>query len=92
MFALQEWRRQWSVEVWHADWDRFGRAAGPRRNGGMLRGDQRGVAEVVTSGTVSVGPVSVLVPWPGGRGTNDCSSQAAGLCRVVPIGLVSHER
>lgn len=46
-----------------AEWDRHGRAAGPRRNGEMLR-------ETVPT---------LVVAFPGGSGTEDCVRQARAM-------------
>lgn len=55
------------VEAWPADWERHGRAAGPRRNRGMLAGALDG-----KSGQ----PASVLIRFNGGVGTRDCVTAA----------------
>ncbi len=48
------------VEVYPADWHRYGKSAGPIRNGQML----------------SVGKPNLVVAFPGGRGTEDMIRQA----------------
>ena len=55
------------VEVVRADWNRFGRPAGPRRNAEMvaLAQARRGVGESV-----------LCIAAPGNRGTADCMSKA----------------
>lgn len=50
----------WNVQVFEADWDEHGRAAGPIRNKRMIE----------------EGKPDVVVAYPGGRGTADCVSQA----------------
>lgn len=59
------------VEPFHADWDRYGRAAGPRRNGQMIKGKVY----------PALAPATAVVSWPGGTGTADMVAQAraAGL-------------
>ena len=67
------------ARVFRADWDAHGRAAGPKRNGEMVRW----AAEVRPS-------LLVAFPAPGGRGTRDCIGQAvdAGLHVIVePVGV-----
>jgi hypothetical protein len=57
--------------VTRADWKAHGRAAGPRRNGLMLRTERP----------------DLLVAFPGGPGTRDCCRQATALgipIRYVP--------
>jgi len=51
--------------VWSADWDRYGKAAGPIRNRQMLEG----------GGTIA----DLLIAFPGGAGTEDCVEQAIKL-------------
>lgn len=59
------------TEEFRADWDAHGRAAGPIRNGKMLREFKP----------------DLVVAAPGGRGTADCCRQAMGMgIRVVQIG------
>jgi hypothetical protein len=60
-----------STEVYRADWERFGRAAGPIRNKRML----------------DEGRPDLVVAFPGGRGTRNMVSQArfAGV-EVMVIG------
>ena len=50
-----------------ADWTRYGNAAGPIRNGNMLR----------------LFPNAMVVAFPGNTGTADCVRQAQGLKRIV---------
>lgn len=58
--------REWANLCWHgvitkpADWDRYGKGAGPIRNGQMLIG----------------GKPDLVVAFPGGRGTADMVRQA----------------
>ncbi len=55
------------VETFAADWDRYGKAAGPIRSGEMLtKGNPDGV-----------------VAFPGGRGTANCIKQAEALGLTV---------
>lgn len=65
----REWAREAGVplRVFKADWDKYGKAAGPIRNSEM-------VAE----------KPDLVLSFPGGRGTADCSdkARAAGI-RVV---------
>lgn len=49
-------RRRLDVRARPADWDRFGLAAGPRRNAGMLD-------EAIAIGS------AIVIAFPGGRGT-----------------------
>lgn len=50
----------WSVEVFNADWDEHGRAAGPIRNKRMIE----------------EGRPDICIAFPGGRGTQNCMEQA----------------
>jgi hypothetical protein len=62
------------IEGWPAQWERLGRAAGPKRNREMLVG---GICP----------RVDTLVHWPGGRGTAGCVELAATLgIPTIPIG------
>ena len=71
------WARSWAhsrgvrLEIHAADWQVYGRRAGPLRNGAMLGSH----------------PDAVVVAFPGGRGTADCVRQArrAGMS-VVEVG------
>lgn len=56
------------VPVFRADWTRHGNAAGPIRNGEMLRGEGH-------TGKLA----EALLVFPGGRGTSDCKEQAERL-------------
>ena len=69
--------RGWQLEIYPADWQRHGRAAGPRRNARMLR---QGHPERVIASTDDLA---------GSRGTADMVRRAhsAGL----PVQLVSHQ-
>jgi hypothetical protein len=65
------WAHQWALARGkptirqHADWKQYGKAAGPRRNGVMLKEHKP----------------AWLVAFPGGRGTSDMitKAQAAGI-------------
>lgn len=50
-----------TIQAWPADWAEYGPAAGPIRNREMLTGFRAGV--------VVAPPASVLLAFPGGRGT-----------------------
>lgn len=66
------------IEGWPAQWERLGRAAGPKRNREMLVGGDAGLPRVDT-----------LVHWPGGPGTAGCVALAATLgIPTVPIGEI----
>lgn len=52
-----------------ADWDKFGKAAGPIRNKQML----------------DLYPKAVVVAFPGGAGTANCVKQAVELLRLVVV-------
>jgi len=54
-------------EPWPADWKRYGRSAGPRRNTEM----------------VLVSDWTLALVFPGGRGTNDCATKAQATGRQV---------
>lgn len=68
--------RSFPVERWGADWDRFGKAAGIRRNTGMLTGDWKAA---VPDGSQCASRAGVLFAFPGGRGTAHCASEALRL-------------
>lgn len=55
---------------WVAHWDAHGKAAGPVRNGEMLRGKSTFRDE---------GVADLLIAFPGGKGTADCVAQARSL-------------
>lgn len=60
-----------------AQWERHGRAAGPKRNREMLMGGESGRR------------ADTLVHWPGGPGTAGCVALAATLgIPTVPIGEI----
>lgn len=67
-----EWAQNRGIEcrVFHADWERHGRAAGPIRNQQML---------------TEFAP-TLVVAFPGGRGTNDMIFKAARA--DVPVRLI----
>lgn len=50
-----------SHKIFTANWDKFGKRAGPLRNGAMLD---------------DAGPQTVVIAFEGGRGTEDCVRQA----------------
>jgi hypothetical protein len=54
------YRYNWTAEGYRADWDKYGRAAGPIRNQRMLE----------------EGKPDFIVAFPGGRGTADMVSRA----------------
>lgn len=63
-------------EIWvfHANWDKHGRAAGPIRNREMLEFAKVGYAKIVV----------FAYPAPGSTGTKDCIAQASKLgLRVI---------
>ena len=66
-----EWARSRDValDVYPADWDRFGRSAGFRRNAQML----------------AEGTPDLVIPFPGGRGTNMMTDLA--MRQAVPVHL-----
>lgn len=70
--SAQAWAEDLGIAVYAlpADWARFGRSAGPIRNGKLL--DLR---------------PSLVVAFPGGRGTADCVRQARA--RKIPVHEVS---
>jgi hypothetical protein len=61
----REWARNRVVpcETYHADWNAYGRAAGPIRNREMIRDSNPGV----------------VIAFAGGRGTNNLVNQALAL-------------
>lgn len=62
-----------AVEPWPANWGQWGRAAGPRRNRGML--DGQGQADLF--GAPVRPPAALLIRFgDGGRGTADCAEAA----------------
>ena len=72
----------WPVEVIHAEWGRYGRAAGPLRNGLLLCR----ALEVAAPAQVSV----LVVAFPGAAGTASLVRQARHLIAAdgEPIALV----
>lgn len=56
-----------SEEPWPADWKRYGRSAGPRRNTEMVLGSDWTLALV----------------FPGGRGTDDCAGKIVATGRQL---------
>ena len=67
-------RTQVDIEAWPADWTGLGTAAGPHRNGTMLRGEnEQGQRPVATH----------LVSFDGGRGTANCRETAEAM--GVPV-------
>jgi hypothetical protein len=67
-----EWAesRGHEIVVYHAEWDKYGRRAGPIRNKKMLEAEQP----------------DYVIAFQGGRGTSDCVSQARRLgLRVVDL-------
>ena len=72
----------WQVEVIPAEWGRYGRAAGPLRNGLLLRR----ALEVATPAQASV----LVVAFPGSAGTASLVRQARHLIAAdgEPIALV----
>jgi len=75
-------------ELWRADWDRFGRRkAGPIRNRGMLRGDTSTIVRQCVGGIATANkPADLLVSFPGGSGTRDCTGAAGAL--GIPIKIM----
>jgi hypothetical protein len=77
--ADEHWRRLGSEpEVWPADWDAHGKAAGPKRNAAMVAR----AGELAAAGTEVV---AIFCPWGRSPGTRGCHrlARAAGLdCRV----------
>jgi hypothetical protein len=79
--------------AWPAAFALLKRAAGPRRNGAMLRGDVENEAVHWPWGPArgggpfeSRGLVVELVAWPGDSGTADCCKQARRLgITVTPV-------
>lgn len=64
------------VEAYPAEWDRYGRSAGPLRNRAMLDGKRPG--ELVPDP-----PADVLIRFDGGAGTRDCCVAATERGRVT---------
>ena len=75
----------WPVEVIPAEWARYGRAAGPLRNGLLLRR----ALEVATPAQASV----LVIAFPGASGTASLVRQARHLIAAdgEPIALVEFE-
>lgn len=75
-------------ELWRADWDRFGRRkAGPIRNRGMLRGDTSTIMRQCVGVIATANePADLLVSFPGGSGTRDCTGAAKAL--GIPIKIM----
>lgn len=61
------------AKVFKADWDKFGKAAGPMRNESMLRN----AFDAYDSCTLP--PRILLIAFPEGRGTNGCAAIAKRL-------------
>lgn len=57
---LEDYPRVNSV-VYHADWRKYGKIAGPMRNGNMLE---------------DAGDETLVIAFKGGRGTKDCVTKA----------------
>ena len=74
--GADRWAREWAnarnkpLTTFHADWDNYGRSAGPKRN-------QRMIDE---------GKPDLVVAFPGGRGTADMlrRADAAEIARLTP--------
>lgn len=66
----REWARDMLIPavVYEADWHRHGRRAGPLRNEAMVAGAPHIAREY--------GATAVVVAFPGGRGTWDCTRRA----------------
>jgi len=74
-----------AVEGWPADWKRYRRWAGPRRNKLMLEQDRR-----EWGGENRETLVDLLVAWPGGVGTADCTESAHRLgILVLPVDRIA---
>lgn len=73
------------IEIWPADWEQHGRAAGPKRNRAMLDGD----GQPDLFGAHVRPPARLLVAFEGGDGTADCIEAAADrgivIERVDPV-------
>lgn len=61
----KRWARRYNVDCigYDAEWNKYGRSAGPRRNGHMLR----------------VEDPDVVIAFTGGSGTQNCVEQAVGM-------------
>lgn len=68
--VVKTYARHIFVEPYYPDWGNHGSKAGPIRNGQMLRGEH---------GELRLGNADVLLSYPGGTGTEDCTRQAHGL-------------
>ena len=80
-------RLGWAVEILRPDWVRLGRAAGPVRNGQMLR---RALQEA--SAHTLMAPTGVLViAFPGHRGTASLVEQARRLEAGSPVPFQLHQ-
>lgn len=68
-FLARQWARGAGVAclTFDADWEGDGKAAGPIRNGVMLKAN----------------PTAIVVAFPGGKGTEDCVRQAKSRGHVV---------
>lgn len=66
-----------------AEWRRFGKSAGHRRNRIMLEGLWHPNPFVTGDGTFHYPSADILIAFPGGRGTANCVQQAEQL--GVPI-------
>lgn len=64
--------RKIQIQKWPAEWERYGNAAGPIRNGAMLRGTS-------TKSGETGGLAHHLAAFPGGTGTDNCVRQAEKL-------------
>lgn len=64
-YVLQ-WANQLNIpiKIYEAEWDKFGKSAGPRRNRKMCEDNRF---------------LSVLIAFPGGRGTENCIKEAKEL-------------
>ncbi len=56
------------IHVYEADWDKYGKSAGPIRNRQML---------------AAAGPAAIVVAFPGGKGTANCVETAVGFNMIV---------
>jgi hypothetical protein len=71
----------WSIEAMPAEWARYGPAAGPIRNGQMLR---RASEEATAYGRISATGVLVIA-FPGRKGTASLLDQARRLQGRTPL-------